>query len=80
VKLHVVYDKKGDIVAAARLDEATSTDRPALRVRPVAKEDEGQRAVDVYVPPEFAHMDLSAVCERLRVDVAAKHPTLKPKD
>ena len=45
MKLHVIYNKDGDIVAAARLDTAAP-----VRARPRADEQAGHRAVDVYVP------------------------------
>jgi hypothetical protein len=75
MKLHVVFDREGNIVGAARVDV-----RPALRARPLPDEHEGHRSADVYVPVEYGHYDLAGVCQRLRVDPTAKFPELKPRD
>jgi hypothetical protein len=75
MKLHVVYNKDGDIVAAARLD----TTAP-VRIRPNADEKAGHRAADVNVPAEYQQHDLAGICQKLRVDVKGKSPDLKPKD
>ena len=74
MKLHVVYDKNGDILGAVHLGSSP------IRVRPTADEHAGHRAADVYVPTEYHHYDLADVCHRLRVDVGAKFPALKTKD
>jgi hypothetical protein len=74
MKLHVVYNKDGDIVAAARLD----TTAP-VRIRPNADEKAGHRAADVNVPAEYQQHDLAGICQKLRVDVKSKSPELKPK-
>ena len=74
MKLHVVYDKNGDILGAVHLGSSP------IRVRPTAEEHAGHRTADVYVPTEYHHYDLADVCHRLRVDVAAKFPALKTKD
>jgi hypothetical protein len=75
MRLHVVFNQDGDILGAARL----GGDAP-VRARPVADEQAGHRAAEVYVPAEFQHFDLAAVCQRLRVDPAGKFPDLKVKD
>jgi len=75
MKLRVVYNKDGDIVAAARLDTAGP-----VRARPNADEQAGHRAADVYVPAEYHHYDLAGVCQKLRVDLKSKFPDLKPKE
>jgi hypothetical protein len=75
MKLHVVFNKDGEILAAARLDSAAP-----VRTRPIADEQAGHRAADVYVPAEYRHHDLAAICERLRVDVKGKFPDLKAKE
>jgi hypothetical protein len=74
MKLHVVFNKDGEILGAAHLDAATP-----VRARPMADEQAGQRAAEVYVPAEYHHYDLAAVCQRLRVDVKGKFPDLKAK-
>jgi hypothetical protein len=76
MKLYAVSNKEGDILAAARLDVESP-----VRARPVADEQAGHKAVEVYVPAEHAHYDLAAVCQRLKVDhPKGKPPTLKPKE
>jgi hypothetical protein len=75
MKLHVVFGKDGEILGAAQLDG----DAP-VRARPMGDEKAGHRAADVYVPAEYQHYDLAAVCQRLRVDVRAKFPELKAAD
>ena len=46
MRLRVVFNEKGSILAAAPLDSLG-----AIRARPVADERAGQRAADVDVPP-----------------------------
>jgi hypothetical protein len=75
MKLHVVFNKDGEILGAARLASATG-----VRARPMADEQAGHRAADVYVPAEYHHYDLAAVCQRLRVDVKGKFPELAAKE
>jgi hypothetical protein len=73
MRLHVVFDSSGEILAAAHLGSA------AVRARPRADEQAGQQAADIYLPVEYQHYDLGAVCHRLRVDVAGKFPEVKAK-
>ncbi len=75
MKLHVVFNAKGEILGAARVD----TNAP-VRARPQADEQAGHRAADVYVPAEYHHYDLAAICQRLKVDVKGKFPDLKAKE
>jgi hypothetical protein len=74
MKLHVVYDKNGDIVAAARLDSTAP-----VHARPNADEKAGHRAAEVSVPTEYQKDDLAGIFQKLRVDVKSKSPELKPK-
>lgn len=79
MKLYVIHDSSGNIVAAARLDgDTVPHDLPRPRMLPVAKQD--QMAAEVFVPTEHACLDFAAVCQRMRVDMKAKFPTLKLKD
>jgi hypothetical protein len=82
MRLHVVFNKEGEILGAAQLSSGTAQPNsgPRLRVRPIADEQAGQRATDVLVPAEFQHYDLAAICERLRVDITGKFPSLKEKN
>ena len=73
MRLHVVYNSGGEILAAAHLGSG------AVRVRPIADEQAGQRSAEVYLPVEYHHYDLGTVCHRLRVDVAGKFPEVKSK-
>ena len=75
MKLHVVFDRDGNIVGAAQVH----ADAP-LRARPIPDEHAGHRSADVYVPVEYGHYDLAGVCQRLRVDATAKFPELKLRD
>jgi hypothetical protein len=49
VKLSVVFDKQGNIVAAVHLDEARATSD--LRIRPVALPDQGHQATNWMCHP-----------------------------
>ena len=72
MKLLVLHDKDGRIIAAARRDG----DSP-VRVRPMADDQAGHRIAEVYVPAEYAHYDLAAVCQRMTVDVKGPFAELK---
>ena len=74
MKLHVVFNGDGDIVAAVHLTRGA-----AVRVRPVVDEQQGHRAADVHVPAEYQHFDLATVCRRMRVDVRGDFPDLIAK-
>jgi len=75
MKLHVVFNRDGDILGAAHLE----ADAP-VRARPIPDEQAGHRAADVYVPAEYHHLDLAAVCQRLKVDVSGRFPDLKARE
>ncbi len=75
MKLHVVFNTDGDILAAAEVDPDA-----ALRARPLPDERARHRAADVYVPVEYGHYDLAAVCSRLRVETGREFPYLSAKD
>jgi hypothetical protein len=75
MKLHVVFDKNGEILGAARLDTASP-----IRARPLADEKAGHRASDVYVPAAYQDYDLAAICQRFKVDSKGRFPELKLKD
>jgi len=75
VRLHVIYDGDGEIVAAAQVDRTAP-----VRARPSADEGAGHRAAEVYVPAEYLHDDLAAVCRRLRVDDSGRFPELRERE
>jgi hypothetical protein len=74
MRLHVVYNQDVEILAAVQLDSETP-----LRARPIPDPGKGHRVADVYVPTEYSHYDLGAICAKLRVHGPAKSPELKPK-
>jgi hypothetical protein len=73
MRLHVVYDKRGKIVAAVNLEPADSS-----LLRPVAKK--GQASAELEVPKEHAHLSFADVCQRFKVDTRTKNPSLRLKD
>jgi hypothetical protein len=75
MKLHVLFNDDGHILAAVQLDSAVP-----VRVRPMPDEQARHRTADVFVPCEYQHYDLAAICQRLRVDVKGQFPDLKAKD
>lgn len=75
MKLHVVFNKDGDILAAAHLDS-----NAPVRLRPIADEKAGHRAAEVYVPTEYQRYDLAGVCRQMKVDNKAKLPGLTAKE
>jgi hypothetical protein len=72
MKMHVLYDSSGQILAAVELPEVVS--EGTLQVRPVAKPD--QYSADLDVPLGLSFME---ACEKLVVDVAQKIPRLKAR-
>jgi hypothetical protein len=74
MKLHVLFDKDGQILAATRSDAGTP-----IRARPIADERAGLRVAEVYVPAEYTHYDLAGVCQRLKVVVKGKLADLKAR-
>ena len=75
MKVHVLYDTSGQILAAVELSKDASKD--TLQVRPVAKPD--QYTADLDVPSALDHLSFKDVCETLVVDVAQKVPRLKSR-
>jgi hypothetical protein len=75
MRLHVLFNQEGEILAAARIDA-----NAPVRARPVADPQKGHRAAELYVPTEFHHYDLGTLCGRLKVHVGGKYPELKSKD
>jgi len=74
MKLHVLFDKNGEILAASRRD----SDMP-VRARPMPDQQAGHRVAEVYVPAEYAHYDLAGICQRMRVDAKGTTANLKAK-
>jgi len=66
MKLCVVFNPKGRILAASRLDVQTRVPLP----RPVAT---GKlKALDLEVPRDFGDKDIATICQSLRVDAKRK--------
>lgn len=72
MRMHVLYDASGHILAAAELSEGDSKD--SLQVRPIAKPDQFQ--ADLDVPPGLSFIE---ACEKMVVDLARKVPCLKAR-
>lgn len=70
MKLSLVFNSKGNIVAAARIDVESKVPPP----RPIATKK--LKALELEVPTEYCHQDLGTVCQCLRVD--AKRRMLVP--
>ncbi|MGZ8365160.1 MAG: hypothetical protein ACXW37_02290 [Nitrospira sp.] len=66
MKLSLVFNAKGNIVAAARVDVESNVPLP----RPVATKK--LKALELEVPTEYRHCDLGTVCQSLRVDAKRK--------
>ena len=66
MKLSLVFNSKGNIVAAARIDVESKVPLP----RPIATKK--LKALEIEVPTEYRHEDLGTVCQCLRVDAKRK--------
>ena len=66
MKLSLVFNSKGNIVAAARIDVESKVPLP----RPVATKK--LKALELEVPAEYCHHDIGTVCQCLRVDAKRK--------
>ncbi|HSA84664.1 MAG TPA: hypothetical protein VLE46_00665 [Nitrospira sp.] len=66
MKLALVFNSKGNIVAAARIDVDSKVPLP----RPIATKK--LKALEIEVPIEYCHEDLGTVCQCLRVDAKRK--------
>ena len=64
MKLHILYDAKGRILAAVDLTAETEG-TPAIRPVP----GRGQKSVELEVPSEHRDLDFLTACQSLRVDV-----------
>lgn len=75
MRMHVLYDSSGQILAAVDLSEGVSEGTP--QVRPVPKPD--QYSADLDVPPGLAHLSFKEACEKMVIDLAQKVPSLKAR-
>jgi hypothetical protein len=65
MRLHILYDRTGRILAAVHLDPASDVEGVG-ELRPVPRK--GQMSADFEVPAEHAHLDFVEACRALRVD------------
>jgi hypothetical protein len=80
MKIHVMYDSSGKIVAAVRLDtdgsaKSRNLGRRLEGLRPVLKP--GHSSADLDVPTEHAHLTFVEACRQLVVETSAAKPRLK---
>jgi hypothetical protein len=73
MKLHLVHDARGRILAAVSLTQDANDTGP----RPVAGR--GQRVLEVEVPAEHAHQDLLTICQSMRVHARSRSLVLAKK-
>ena len=73
MKLHVLHDAKGRILAAVQLTEDQKNTGP----RPIARR--GQKMIEVEVPAEHAHQDLFSICQCMRVHAPTRSLVLAKK-
>jgi hypothetical protein len=66
MKIHVVHDAKGRIVAAVRLNP----DPKVIQPRPVPGR--GHSSLELEVPPEHQATDFKTLCQTMRVDAKKK--------
>jgi len=70
MRLFVLYDQQGRIVAATRLD-------PHPRFEPPLPEaDPGQSSAELELPAEYAHLTFAQACRQMMVDTTADTPRL----
>ena len=72
MKLHVLFDRGGRILAAAQIDSETT-----VQARPMASETEGHRTAEIEVPQEFREHRLADICTKTIVDTAQEIPRLR---
>ena len=66
MRIHVLHDAKGRILAAVSLNSQGIDPSP----RPVAAS--GQKSLELEVPAEYQHEDLPAICGKLSIDVKSQ--------
>jgi hypothetical protein len=72
MRLRVVYDESGRIVAAAAVPESDDYDAAIV---PLAGP--RQSAAEVAVPDDMAAQELDVICTRMRVDTTSDRPVLR---
>jgi hypothetical protein len=74
MKMHVLFDNNGEIVAASLRDG-----KMPVRVQPMPDPQAGHRIAEVYVPAEYAHYDLAGICQRMKIDTKGTFARLEAK-
>ena len=74
MKIYAIFDDAGEILAAVPKDPPHPSDRYIPPPIPVAQA--GQKAAELEVPKEFAHLSFHEVCTKMRVDTKSHHPAL----
>jgi hypothetical protein len=70
MRLFVLYDQGGRIVAATRLD-------PHARFEPaLPKAEPGQSRAELELPAEYAHFTFAQACRQMMVDTTGDTPRL----
>jgi hypothetical protein len=80
LKLHVVFDAQGNILAAARLEAEKAGSGPQFSVRPLAAGNGGPKAGELEVHSEHRHLELPDLCRQFKVDSKGKALALKRKN
>jgi hypothetical protein len=72
MKVHVLYDKSGNIISAGYLDRPTpeTYDHMAPRFGPEARE--GQQVAELELPDDYIKLGPSDLIQRLQGDLQAK--------
>jgi hypothetical protein len=76
VKIHVVYDAKGEVIGTG-VPLPPAYDFSGPRSGPMALE--GQHVGEMDVPSELAHLSLAELSERIQVDTKGDTHRLKAK-
>ncbi len=70
MKLHVLHDRTGRILAAVHLDPPELPEGGVGELRPVPQK--GQMSGDFEVPCEYADLGFAEACRTLRVDTRSR--------
>lgn len=79
MKIHVVFDKQGNIISAGQADRPEPEFYDYLTPRSGPQPDRGQSVAELEVPEEHLRLPLADLVEILQVDVTAKRPVLTAK-
>jgi hypothetical protein len=79
MRLHVVYDAKGKIIAAGRADPVSGLRSNTTLAGAPANVGQGHRAAELDVPESHAQVSLKELIEQLEVDHSGSHASLRVK-